>query len=429
MKKRGISMLMILAVLLSVCIPAAGADNQKLQVRDLADYARGKLTFEALVETPESTIRRFRGKPDAENAVLQYMQTLLKDNQNLTMLEGVGFDGTGKGGFFSVTYVYNGKLNIENSLQNPFDGQFRCGVICVTYTIDSEEIRGGVQIAPGAEFWNQSKAEGSNAANAGKDSGTSSQISDLGLNQAVVVRGNDTLTTSEVSFTYNKKTGVDEFRIYNYTPGEGIVFSVPHDYLMTGYRLGRKELGIDTNMERYWSGLDQFFGTTYQFMVGICRNKEYMYVHDKVINSFENAELYVREWNRTEGYALIDLKLTFSDAPKQIAVQAKFNLEDVGYVGKAEQVSVSVGKTVNLSFPYTEFHPVYSLFNWEVLSGGSCVELTNAVSKTCTVKALQPGRAVIRCTYEYGKEQPNVLTGFPETWNRTKTLSFVIDIQ
>ena len=90
--------------------------------------------------------------------------------------------------------------------------------------------------------------------------------------------------------------------------------------------------------------------------------------------------------------------------------------------------TLSPGGTASISCP-TEFGTNYQLFSWEVVEGTGNVTLSGTTSQTCTIQAVQSGTALVRATYTYGVDEPDVLTGIPRNVERQNTYTYRIEIQ
>lgn len=85
---------------------------------------------------------------------------------------------------------------------------------------------------------------------------------------------------------------------------------------------------------------------------------------------------------------------------------------------------------INSSVQYNDvkFVPNYELYRGEVIFGADIVSLNGTKSRTCKIKGKKKGNAVIRITYEYGKDEPDVLTGIDRNVNHTKTKLYRIKV-
>ena len=90
--------------------------------------------------------------------------------------------------------------------------------------------------------------------------------------------------------------------------------------------------------------------------------------------------------------------------------------------------TLSPGGTATITCP-TEFGTNYQLFSWEVVEGTGNVTLSGTTSQTCTIQAVQSGTALVRATYTYGVDEPDVLTGIPRNVERQNTYTYRIEIQ
>ena len=92
-----------------------------------------------------------------------------------------------------------------------------------------------------------------------------------------------------------------------------------------------------------------------------------------------------------------------------------------------EEFSLSVGQSLDITCPARDYTN-YQQFTWEIVEGTGLAELTGVVARTCTLTALRPGTVLLRSTYEYGIDEPDVLTGFPRNVNRSETRTYLITI-
>lgn len=95
---------------------------------------------------------------------------------------------------------------------------------------------------------------------------------------------------------------------------------------------------------------------------------------------------------------------------------------------KRKKISVKKGKSKSITYDNTEFHPNYELYKWKILSGSDKIKLSGTKGKTCKVKGVKKGTAVIQITYNYGKDEPDVLTGIDRNADRTRTQQYSIKV-
>ena len=76
--------------------------------------------------------------------------------------------------------------------------------------------------------------------------------------------------------------------------------------------------------------------------------------------------------------------------------------------------------------PAREYQPHFETFTWELVDGAGVVELSNTTLAACTVKATRAGTAVVRVTYKYSVDEPDVLTGYLRSVEHSRTTDYTI---
>ena len=71
---------------------------------------------------------------------------------------------------------------------------------------------------------------------------------------------------------------------------------------------------------------------------------------------------------------------------------------------------------------------MYHVDEWEVIEGGNNVVL-DGPDNDCRVTAVRPGVAVVKMSYSYTREEPDVLTGAPRDVGHTRTEEYVFVIE
>ncbi len=91
-------------------------------------------------------------------------------------------------------------------------------------------------------------------------------------------------------------------------------------------------------------------------------------------------------------------------------------------------IYVTVGGSTTVKFTDREYFPAWELYDWIILEGADKISIDPS-RESCKVTGLAPGVASIQVTYDYGKEEPDVLTGIPRTVGRkkTKTYHFIVE--
>lgn len=146
-------------------------------------------------------------------------------------------------------------------------------------------------------------------------------------------------------------------------------------------------------------------------------------------NAFDYVTIRVAKWNTT-GVSILYFAAKYTDKNGKdytieglAAVKYKDRLLEAG-----EEVTLKKGGTANLTFNHREFLPNYETYAWEVISGADKVTLSKKTSQICKVTAKKEGTAVIRVTYDYGKDEPDVLTGIKRNFNHKKTMLYRVNV-
>lgn len=89
---------------------------------------------------------------------------------------------------------------------------------------------------------------------------------------------------------------------------------------------------------------------------------------------------------------------------------------------------MKVGDTLQLTYTGEEFGAHYHVYEWTVTDGADNVSI-DGVGKTCQVRALGKGVAVVTVTYRYSVDEPHPLTGNPISTPKSKTQSYQFIIE
>ena len=137
--------------------------------------------------------------------------------------------------------------------------------------------------------------------------------------------------------------------------------------------------------------------------------------------SFEYVTVRVPKWN-INGVTVVYFAAKYTDASNTvntieglIAAKYKDPLAE-----ELETITISKGSTQNIKYSGTVVFPNYETYDWTIVSGKNNITLDKKTSRTCKVKGKKAGTAVIRITYEYGVDEPDVLTGIKRNKNKVK---------
>lgn len=453
--KRFLSVLLALVCLLSACASAelvstpvqveAAASDAPI-VQDMYSYMKNRMSFENIGSGSGYSFRKFRGK-DAYTLIDGYVSDLCS-NGSFKLVDS--YYQSYKTGFVSFSYAldYTGSAKLTGSKQemNFVSGVYGDITIWATKRTYSSSYEGYIQIVKGLEFddlglrvdgQNESVGLPGESVNADlyrMDDG-SYQTGDgrfhVNVGQAQVYRDGE-LFTVDASLVRNQASSREEVRIYNFYRNDSILFTVPYNSVLTGDILDRKSIGVnkDGGYEKYIDDMEQFLNWRFSDkLLGVSHDGDRLLLYCDDYNDFEDAVVRVMYWDPSYDVAVFYVCTTFETAPYTYEAVAAVSMGSTPQGAKADAVyTMNAGEEMQISFDATEFMPTYELFMWEILEGSSLIELSNTRSKTCTVRAYDPGTVRLKVTYEYGAEGTNVLTGLSETKFLSKTREYVITI-
>ena len=112
--------------------------------------------------------------------------------------------------------------------------------------------------------------------------------------------------------------------------------------------------------------------------------------------------------------------------PTEVEALAAVNMAKSGTVDDATYMKV--GDRLTLTYSHREFDSDYHTFKWEILEGEGKATI-DASNDSCTVTAQAPGVVILRLTYNYTVDEPDVLTGIvrPVRHAITQDYSFIIE--
>ncbi len=145
--------------------------------------------------------------------------------------------------------------------------------------------------------------------------------------------------------------------------------------------------------------------------------------------SFEYLTIRVPKWN-INGVTVVYFAAKYTDVSNNvntieglIAAKYKDPLAE-----SLETITISKGSTRDITYSNTVVFPNYQTYDWTIVSGKKKISLDKKTSKTCKITAKKTGTAVIRVTYEYGVDEPDVLTGIERNVHRAKHKLYQIQV-
>lgn len=242
------------------------------------------------------------------------------------------------------------------------------------------------------------------------------------IGTAMVLRDGEAYTT-----TAEYSVG-DTLNIDGYYRNESIFFRTKAGYLMEGDVLTQREM---RQWKQYSKEKDDQNSFKYSTVadLSVAHNGEWISPNYSSLKSAEMDVCTVRVMYMEDGGdAVFYLYARFFEGePKEIeALCAVSTADDEGAFTNA--IYLEVGNTVALNYPNREYGSDYHTFDWSIVEGKGNISI-DAVGDSCTVTARKAGTAVVKLSYGYTVEEPDVLTGDPRTVSRhkTKTYSFVVE--
>lgn len=175
-------------------------------------------------------------------------------------------------------------------------------------------------------------------------------------------------------------------------------------------------------------GEKQFTNFNWTLCFGLCHNGDWITPLSGRYNSFE--DLYVRVmYYEPKSVIVYYIYAELDSKPNVVEALCAVDLKNLSEPVNADgEYSMYTGESISIDGG-REFDSTYNIYKWEIVSGADLVTLTGDVNQSCTVAAKKEGTARIRLTYEYGKKEPDVLTGNLRTVNKSKTAEYVITIK
>lgn len=154
--------------------------------------------------------------------------------------------------------------------------------------------------------------------------------------------------------------------------------------------------------------------------------EDYVY-HSGAGSSVDAATIRVLQWDNTAlgdsvVYAALDTVHELEPMTIEILVSAPANSPETEKSNSFKDsiaTTLKVGERAEIEYDYYVSMPNYETYNWYIVEG-DCVSI-DSLRDHCTVTARYPGKAIVKCSYNYGKDEPNVLTGHMENENHVKS--------
>ena len=412
--------------------------SDSVVIQDLVEFCAGSLSYGDLGRSGVYNVRNFEGT-EADRAIVDaYVDTLCSGGYNLTLAEeynnalsstffSYGLDYTGSGNVSAKTGVTYTEIQATINIY----GIISRGNMELHVWIPQQMEQVDLGLRYGQEAVSVSVAGPSAMAGLYRNADGSFETSDGRLKaspgQAFVLR-DGVACSAPASFRTDEELSQDELWVDSFYRNESFFFCSPKDALMTGDVYTRKDLTQEAPWvnSKVFSSLSEFGSYRWDLFFGAGHDGDFITPLLGERNEFKDLTVRVMYWNK-DAEAVYYIYAEFDTSP--YTLEALVAVELGATAETADGVyTLSPGGTASISCP-TEFGTNYQLFSWEVVEGTGNVTLSGTTSQTCTIQAVQSGTALVRVTYTYGVDEPDVLTGIPRNVERQNTYTYRIEIQ
>lgn len=415
-------------------------------VQDMFPYMEKQLNFDSLkTNNSNQSYRKFTGGKNAQSLVEDYVDTITSGNYNFKLIKKY-YSAYGTDSYYSYALEYTGSAQLpRKTLKMTYVDNVYCHLEIYGTTSGSSS-KGYITLERGLTFEDLGLRLGGHTESISMPGTSFSadlyrladgryQTSDnrfhLAPNEAIIFRDGKEYSTS-ATLIRNENKNREELWISNFYRNESILLTVPYNSVLTGDVLDRRALGIDKarGYEQFFDSMDDLL--KWQFsnkILGVNHAGKYILLDTEDADSITNAVVRILYWDAKQDAAVFYICIEFSEAPYEYEAVAAVTLGLTPAGTKSDGVyTVKKGDELNISFAGRAYHPSFELYRWEILEGSSLIELTHTREATCTVNAFDAGTVRLRVTYEYGAEEPDVLTGVPRNVQKSKTEEYVINI-
>lgn len=412
--------------------------EESVYLQDLYEFMGSAMT----VELPdredwqdEYVYYSFTGNDANVDDIEEYINVICGGDYNLELVDKTvkSYDSV----FVSYAVNYTGTGHVDSTMEASFS-DIECN-LSLYYTQERGRVKGALIIPSSMEVVDLGLRRGGGGLDlqlggASADAGLylmpdgSYQTDDGRLSvkpgEAVILRDGD-VYTADAEFDRGKTE--DHLWVRNFYRDETIFFSSPVSRLMTGDIFTMRDLYYDGT----WAFANAEDFDSYRHdtaFLGLGHDGDFVTPRAAGKHPFEDVTVRVMYWEPdVVGVYYIYAKL--SSAPYEIEALIAPSLSHTeGYTGADNEFLLSSGKSIELS-PSRKYSPNYEVFTWEIVDGAGVVELANTTSASCTVTARRAGTAVVRVTYSYGIDEPNVLTGIVSNAGHTETTEYRIYVE
>ena len=421
---------------------AVTADNALIQ--DMVPYLDGAyFRYDSLSDSGNHNVRSFSGEKDDFGVIEAYVDMLVESNPYLTLLDSY-YEDYGSDEFFSYGINYTGNVKMGGKVEQNFTDN-ECDVM-IYGTIKGSNMKFSVWTPQNMQLTDLGYRYGGGRADTsvggasalaglmrlpdGSFQTTDGRLSTK-LNEAAILRDGE-LYTTEATFERDEKAGRDRVWARYFYRNETVHFSYETRSLITGDVLRLADMMNESSWLVGDQGVldEESDFTSYRWdkpFIGLNHDGDWVTAVNDPDSHYSDAT--VRVMYADKEVAVYYVYAQFKTAPYEI--EALIAVETNAELSPEDQADFTAyaGQMLNVDFSGRQFGARYELFNWEILSGGSLASLSGTKGATCTLHANKPGVVTLRCTYEYGVEEPDVLTGNPRTVNKTKTYDVSVVIK
>lgn len=416
--------------------------SDSVYIQDLVDFCDGLLSYEASSTSGNYLIRNFSGAEEDRAIVDEYVATICNGNYNLSL--AVEYDETLSSTFFSWGIDYTGTGSVRSTTDITYTdaqstiriyGTIKRGDMDVHVWIPMEMDIVDLGLRYGGA--NKSIRMAGTSAKAGlyRYSDGSFETTDgrlrTSLGQATVIR-DGTVITAPASFVRDSSVGRDELWVRDFYRDETLFFCAPQNRLITGQVYTLRDLiqeqsRLNREPSEVLKNADDFTSRTWTLFFGAGHDGDF--ITPLLTNSaFKDLTVRVMYWNK-DVEAVYYIYAEFYSAPYVVEALCAVDLNGGASTPQADGTyTMSVGQTIPVGC-FTVFDTNYETFRWEIVEGGNLIELSGTSSETCSVTARQAGTARIRVHYEYGVDEPDVLTGILRNVHRGATQDYLIVVE
>lgn len=411
--------------------------SDSVYIQDLVDYCNGELSYGSASTSGNYSVRKYNGSGSDLSIVQSYVETICNGNYNLALTEEYnesysstffswGIDYTGAGDVYSTTKVNYTDSVCTIGIYGMIERDRMEMAIWIPLEMDQVDLGlryGGQNVSVG--IGGGSASAGLYKLPDGSFETTDGRFS-VKPGQAVVLRDGETYTT-EATFNRDSNIGRDELWVRNFYRDETIYFCAPESRLMTGDIYIMKDLLQDPRMLQYMRTADDFDDFIWTLFFGAGHDGSFIMPVEGDSNRFKDLIVRVMYWEK-DVQAVYYIYAEFLTSPYTVEALCAVDLNGGQSAVQADgEYTLYTGESLDITCP-TEYDTNYELFTWEIVEGSSLAEVAGTISRTCTVKANRPGTVRVKVTYEYGIDEPDVLTGFARNSDKSKTMEYLIHI-